>query len=227
MPARAPPMPAMYASAMVAALAGGVLLDGDQAGHALAGDVQGAHRVPRALGRRHEHVHVRRRHDLLVADVEAVREGDRLALGEVGGDVLLVHVGLTLVVDEDHDDVRRLRRFGHGHDGEAVLFRHGPGLAALAQADDHVAAGVAQVQRVGVALRAVADDGDLLAVELAQVAVLLIVHSCHSQTLLFPWSVRRWCIVHAPARPCRCAPVRGCRIPSGGSGSPAPCSRRR
>ena len=52
------------------------------------------------------------------------------------------------------------------------------------QADAHVAAGILQVQGVGVALGAVADDGDLLAQQAAQVAVLLIIHLSHSDLLL-------------------------------------------
>ena len=132
------------------------------------------------LGSSHKDVHVGGRHDLLVADVEAVREGDGLALSQVGRDVLLVHIRLSLVVDEDHDDVGGLGGLGHGYNLEAVLFRHGPGFAALAQANDHVAAAVTQVHSVGMALGAVADDGDLLAVELVQVAVLFIIHFCHS-----------------------------------------------
>ena len=37
---------------------------------------------------------------------------------------------------------------------------------------------------MGVALRAIADNGDLLALEVAQVAVFFIVHLCHDKTLL-------------------------------------------
>ena len=91
-------------------------------------------------------------------------KGDGLAGGEVGGNVLLVHIGLILIVDEDHDDVGGLGGLGDGHHLEAVLLGHGPGLAALAQADDDVTAGVPEILSVGVTLRAVADDGNLLAV---------------------------------------------------------------
>ena len=45
-------------------------------------------------------------------------------------------------------------------------------LLAGAQADLHVDAALLQVQRVGVALRAVADDGDLLAADEGEVGVL-------------------------------------------------------
>lgn len=107
-------------------------------------------------------------------------ESQSLASGQVGRDVLLVHIGLILIVDEDHDDVSQLGSFGHGVDLETVLLSDGPGLAALAQADDNVTAGIPEILSVGMALGAVADDRDLLAVELIQVAILLIIHLCHS-----------------------------------------------
>ena len=47
---------------------------------------------------------------------------------------------------------------------------------ALAQADDDVDAGVLEVQRVGVALRAEADDRDGLAVEEREVCVVVVEH---------------------------------------------------
>ena len=49
--------------------------------------------------------------------------------------------------------------------GQALGLGLRSGLGALVQADDDVAAAVVQVQRVRVALAAVADDGDLLALK--------------------------------------------------------------
>ena len=177
----------------VLALAGGVLLHGDQAGHALARHVLAADGVAGALRGGHEHVDPGGGHDALVADVEAVGEGDGLALGEIRRDIGLVHVGLVLVVDQDHDHVGLPGGLRDGQDLEAVLFRDGPALAALAEPDDHVAAGIPEVQRVGVALRAVADDRDGLAAERVQVAILLVVHLCHGFVLLFTFIVTLLC----------------------------------
>ena len=55
-------------------------------------------------------------------------------------DVLAVHVGLALVVDEYHNDVGLLRGLGHGHDIKSIGLRLGPGIAALTQSDYHLAA---------------------------------------------------------------------------------------
>ena len=62
----------------------GVLLDRDQARHAGAALVLGAHQVARPLGRDHEHVQVGARLDQPEVDVEAVREGERGALLMLG-----------------------------------------------------------------------------------------------------------------------------------------------
>ena len=66
---------------------------------------------------------------------------------------------------------------------------------ALAQRDrDVLDAAVAQVQRVGVALAAVADDGDLLALDQVQVGVAIVVDahgltpdSAGHRPVDFPW----------------------------------------
>ena len=157
----------------------GVLLHGDEAGHALAVDIGRADRVARALGGDHGHVHPGGGHDLLEVDVKAVGKHQHIPRLQVGGDVVFVHVRLDLVVHQDHDDIGPLGGVRHGLDLQSGTLGGGPVLGALAQAHAHVAAGFLQVQGMGVALGAVADDADFLPVQLAQVAVLLIVHSCH------------------------------------------------
>ena len=114
-------------------------------------------------------------------------EGEGVAGLEVVLDVLLVDLGLDFVGDEDHDDVGLLRRVVHAHDLEAGLLGLLGGRGALAQANADVNAGVQKVQRVGVALRAVADDGDLLALDDARVHVLLVVDVDGHVLLLCLW----------------------------------------
>jgi len=54
-------------------------------------------------------------------------------------------------------------------------------LAALGEADAHVDPGVTQVERVGVALAAVADDGHLHPLDDAQVGVVVVDHVGHQR----------------------------------------------
>jgi hypothetical protein len=159
----------------VARLAGHVLVHGHQGGHAGPLREEVAHDVAGGLGRDHGHVDVGRRHHLVEVDVEAVGEHQHLALAEPALDRLLVDLALGLVGEEDHHDVAGLRGLVHRHDLEAVLLGARPALRALVEAHDHVLPRVLQVQRVGVALAAVADDGDLLPAEEAQVRVLVVV----------------------------------------------------
>src|SRR6185369_9761475 len=59
-----------------------------------------------------------------------------------------------------------------------------PGHAGLAQPDGDLHDGLVQVQRVGVALRAVAKDGDLLALDERKVGVFVVIHfHCRPYTL--------------------------------------------
>jgi hypothetical protein len=86
-------------------VAGGVLVDGDEAGDAAALLEDLAHAVAGGLRRDHGDVDVLRRDDALEADVEAVGEHQHLAGGEVRGDLGLVEAGLHVVGHEHHDDV--------------------------------------------------------------------------------------------------------------------------
>jgi hypothetical protein len=100
-----------------------ILVDGDQARHAAALLVFAAHRVARALRRDHHDVDRSLRLDQAEMDVEAVGEGDRRAVADVAGDVVLVDVGLQFVRGRHHHQVGPCGGFGHGHDLEAVGLR--------------------------------------------------------------------------------------------------------
>ena len=69
--------------------------------------------------------------------------------------------------------------FGGGQDLQAGGFGLGPALAAGVEADHHVDAGIAQVQRVGVALAAVADDGDRAALQVIEISVFFVIAFWH------------------------------------------------
>ena len=69
-----------------------------------------------------------------------------------------------------------------------------PALAAGGQADDDVDAGIAQVERVGVALAAVADDGDGAALQVVEISVFFVIAFSHSklQIIYERGSARPW-----------------------------------
>ena len=87
---------------------------------------------------------------------------------------------LLFVGSEDHDDVSRFSRLFRRHDLQTRLFRLFPGLAALVQTDDDFDAAFLQVERMGMPLAAVADDGDRLVFQNLNVAIGLIVYFCHT-----------------------------------------------
>src|SRR5690606_21883036 len=161
-------------------VAGGVLLGGDQARHALAVHELPADQVPRPLRRHHRDVDVGRRLDEAVADVEAVAEEQGVALLQVRRDLLGVDLPLLGVGRQDHDQVGFLDRLSGRQHPQAFFLGLGLGLGALVQTDADVDTGVPQAQGVGVALAAVTDDRDLAALHDAQIGVRLVEDfSCH------------------------------------------------
>ena len=81
---------------------------------------------------------------------------------DVGLDVVGPDGALVLIRSQDHDDVGLSGGFRNGLDFQALLLGLLDGLGGRTQADDHVDTGVTQVQRMGVALGTVTDDGNLL-----------------------------------------------------------------
>src|SRR4051794_8074676 len=102
----------------LARVAGGVLLDGDEGRRAVALGEEPADDVPRALRRDHDHVMPGGRGDPLVEDVEAVGEEHGCARREIRLDVLVEHLRLHLVGQQDRDELRAGDRVGDRADGE-------------------------------------------------------------------------------------------------------------
>ena len=139
-----------------------------QAGHAVAFLELAADQVAGALRRDHADVDAGRRLDLAEVDREAVGEEQQVAGGDAVGDLLAPDLGLLLVGQQDHHDVAAAGGFGDVEDLEPGRFGLGAAGGVGAQADDHVDAGVLEVEGVGVPLGAVAEDRDGLAVEHAR-----------------------------------------------------------
>src|SRR5262249_53223243 len=81
-------------------------MDGEEARHAAAFLELAADEVPGPFRRDHEDVHALRRNDLLEMNVEAVAEGEIVAVLEAGLDLFFVRFALQLVGEKYHDDER-------------------------------------------------------------------------------------------------------------------------
>ena len=151
-------------------------MDGHQAGNAAALLVLAADQVAGALRGDEADVDAGRRLDLVEVDREAVGEHEQVAGRDPVGDVGLPDLGLLLVREQDHHDVAAAGGVGDVEDLEAGGLGIGAARRVRAEADDDVDAGVLQVERVGVALRAVAEDRDRLALERLEGRVVLVDH---------------------------------------------------
>jgi hypothetical protein len=105
-----------------------------------------------------------------------VGEHQEVARGDPIADLALPELGLLLVREQDHHDVALARRVGDRGHAKAVALRLFDRGGVLAEADHYVDAGVLQVQRMGVALRAIAEDGHGLSVELREIGVIVVDH---------------------------------------------------
>jgi hypothetical protein len=150
----------------VAGFAAGVLVDGDQGRHSAPLGELAPHEVAGALGRDHGDVDVRRRVDLVEVDGEAVAEHQQVAGRDPVADLLLPHLPVALVGHEHHHDVGARGRIRRARDLQPPSLRLVDRRRIGPQADHDVDPGLLEVERVGVALGAVADDRDGLAVEL-------------------------------------------------------------
>jgi len=114
-----------------------------------------------ALRGGHNDIDASRRNDAIETNVETVSEEQRVAFGKIRSDLCVVHRLLLGVGKQDHDRVGPLGGVGNRHDRQA--FRFGLGLRGrtLAQTNNDVDARLFEVERMGMALRAVTNDGDL------------------------------------------------------------------
>lgn len=109
-------------------------------------------------------------------DVEAVAEHQVLAGAQVRLDLVGEKDGLLLVRHEDHQHIGPLRRFRRRDHVKARGLRFlARGRAFLQRDLDLFHAGILEVQRMRVALAAIADNGDLLGLDQFQVGILFIV----------------------------------------------------
>jgi len=126
-------------------------------------------------------------------DVEAVREQERLARGQILFDLVLVDLRLDLVLGEDLNDVTLRRCLRGAHGGEPMLDRLVPVRSSRKVADDDVHAAVPEVLSLSVSLAAVTNDCDCLALQYIQICILIVVCLCHFH---YPPVFSEWLMVH-------------------------------
>jgi len=108
-----------------------------------------------------------------------MREHQQISSAQVRGYLVRIELRLRLVGSQNHHHVGPLGDFGDGAYFEAGLLRLGNRFGAGGKAHFHFNAGVLEVERVGMALRAIADDGHLLGLDERKVCIVIVVSLCH------------------------------------------------
>ena len=160
----------------VAGMARLILVDGDQTGDAAALGVGLANGMAGCLRGNHDDIEVGPRGDLAVMDVKAVGKGQGGTLLDDRCDVCGIDRGNRLVGHEQHDQVGALDRSTDLGNLQPRLLNLGPGWTTLSNTDHDIDTTVVEILGVGMTLGAVADDGNLLALEQRQVTVFVVKH---------------------------------------------------
>ena len=105
-----------------------------------------------------------------------MREEEGFALRQIRRNVFLVSGGLFGIRERDEDDIRAANSFGSGDDFKTSFLRDRDGFAAFVEANDDVETALFKVQRVGVALRAEAENSQCFVLKHAEVSVLIVVY---------------------------------------------------
>ena len=180
------------------ALARCILLHSEHIRNTAAFRIGAANEMAGTLRGNHEDIHVLRRNNLLEMDIEAMSKGKSTAGLEVRLDIVLVDIRLLLIGNQNHRDIRLLHSCGNGKDLESMTLSCCLGLAALIEADNDIDAALLEIQCMCMALAAISNDGNRLAIHDLPVYILVIISFCHSTPS--PHNAHRWCARRVPAR---------------------------
>ena len=150
-----------------------ILGDGDECWHAFTFGVEAADHVARALGSDHNAVDVLVQLDQAEVNGETVAEEKGFTLGEMGEDGARVDVSLFHVGQADHDNIGAANGFAGLDDLEAMGLSDGFRFGSSVKANDDLAAAVLQIERMGVALRTIAEDGERFILKHAEIGVFV------------------------------------------------------
>ena len=165
--------------------AGGVLLDGNEAGNAEAFHEAFAFFGTGALGSDHDDIGILRRLDFVEDDAETVGERESLSGGDVGSDLGFVDGAVHFIGQQDVDDVGAFGGIGDGKGLETVLFGSDLALAGT-DTDDDIQTGVTHAESLSTTLGAVTDHGDSFSGQHAEIGVAVMEnrHIFHNIQLL-------------------------------------------
>ncbi len=120
--------------------------------------------------------------------IEAMGKSNGCTIANVRGNFVAVNIGLQFIGRCHHHQVSPFGSFCNRHHLEAVGFNFLRRGRASLEADNQIlGTRILEVQRMGAALRAIADDGHFLALDQVYVSIPVIIYA-HWFQALFVWS---------------------------------------
>ncbi len=119
-----------------------VLLNGYETGNTLSCLVFASYSMARSLGSDHRNIHICGRYNLAEMNRETMRKHQHISCFQVRRDILLVHICLLLIVDQNHNDVCPFCRLCSCINLKALFLCLFPGFTSLVQTNDDITSGL-------------------------------------------------------------------------------------
>src|SRR5207302_10707984 len=148
------------------------------------------HAMAGRFGRDHGNVNGFRRFDRAKTDVEAVREHERLARLEVWLNRVAIEFRLLRVRSKNHDDIGPSRSLCRRVNGQPFLLGFGARSAGFGETHSDLNSAIAQVQRMCMSLRAVANDGHLFSLNEREIRGVVVIEISHGVLSFDHWPAR-------------------------------------
>ena len=136
-----------------------VLLNGNQSRHSATIDEFASYHWSESFRRDHHNIDIFTRNDRAIINREAVSKEKRLACSQIRSDVLLIHGRHLGVRQSDKNDVAAPCCIGRLQNSETIPFRTNARFASAIETDHDPHSAIAQIERMGVPLRAKPDNG--------------------------------------------------------------------
>ena len=132
--------------------------------------------MARSLGGDHKHINFRFWLNLLIVHIETMCKRESSAVANIVSDMIAVDFRLMLIRRQHHDKVCQANCFVDLAYFQTRFFSFLRRLRTLTQANHDVDTGILQVVGMGVALRAITNNGNRLVLNDRKICIFVVIH---------------------------------------------------